>query len=187
MPKGAYVRDTEKFEYGRPILRPAEPGQIFGQLTVLRETRVPTKRRPKGSRAAVCRCECGNEVTVLVSNLYLRTTSCGCLQRQRAAESNRRRATHGLTGHPHFPRWQNMIARCENPADPHYPSWGGRGIRVCDAWHDVGVFIEYLEMHLGPRPEGHSLDRIDNDGHYEPGNVRWADSLVQRHNQRRSL
>lgn len=78
-----------------------------------------------------------------------------------------------------------MHKRCGDPSDSHYVNYGARGIRVCDEWYDVVAFIRHLEEELGPCPDGHSLDRIDNDGNYEPGNVRWADSTTQRHNQRR--
>lgn len=77
-----------------------------------------------------------------------------------------------------------MIARCENPSDHNYPGYGGRGIAVCADWRDPSVFIAWIEANLGPRPDGMSLDRWpDNDGDYEPGNVRWATAAQQRANQ----
>jgi hypothetical protein len=79
-----------------------------------------------------------------------------------------------------------MVRRCEDPADRAYHNYGGRGIAVCPEWRDdPAVFVAYLRDTLGPCPDGHSLDRIDNDGDYEPGNVRWVDAVTQRHNQRR--
>lgn len=161
------------------------PGDRFERLTVLRET---TRRRTSGEQewVAECACDCGAEATVTLANLRNgQVRSCGCLQRQRAAETNTERATHALSEHEHYPRWRNMIRRCHDPRDPRYPGWGGRGIAVCPEWHDAVAFVSYLENTLGPRPAGHSLDRIDNDGDYEPGNIRWASVLTQRHNQRR--
>lgn len=92
---------------------------------------------------------------------------------------------HGLTYHRHYKRWLNMIQRCEDPNAVSYKSYGGRGIQVCKAWHDPRVFIEYLESELPPYQEGLSLDRIDTDGNYEPGNVRWATAKEQSANRRR--
>jgi hypothetical protein len=91
---------------------------------------------------------------------------------------------HGLSGHPLFDTWRNILSRCEKPADKSWADYGGRGIQVFDEWHDVAVFIAWVDANLGPRPEGHSIDRIDNDGSYEPGNVRWATALTQRRNRR---
>lgn len=75
-----------------------------------------------------------------------------------------------------------MIDRCENLRCQRYRDYGGRGIEVCEAWHDVRAFISYIERELGPRPPGMSLDRIRNDGHYEPGNVCWNTDAGQYEN-----
>ena len=81
-----------------------------------------------------------------------------------------------------------MLNRCENPDSANYPGYGGRGIAVCDRWHDLRLFIQDIEQALGPRPQGRSLDRWpDNDGNYEPGNVRWATGSEQWHNSRLGL
>jgi hypothetical protein len=178
---------TERFREtrGRPRLSEVSPGDRFDRLTVIREEQ---RKNSTGSKRwhVVCVCDCGSEVDVLFSNLIRGITrSCGCLQRDHASRIGRASATHGLTDHQHYPRWNNMRKRCDDPSNSHYMHYGGRGIRVCDEWYDVSVFIAYLESQLGPCPEGHSLDRIDNNGHYEPGNVRWASPITQRHNQRR--
>lgn len=81
-------------------------------------------------------------------------------------------------------RWNGMLRRCENQADPAYPGYGGRGINVCERWHDFDVFYADIAEALGPCPSGKSLDRIDNNGNYEPGNVRWASQLQQANNTR---
>jgi hypothetical protein len=75
-----------------------------------------------------------------------------------------------------------MIQRCTNPKNPGWGSWGGRGIMVCSRWLDFKNFL----VDMGPRPDNLSIDRIDNDGNYEPGNCRWATALQQRHNRRDS-
>ena len=77
------------------------------------------------------------------------------------------------------------MRRCYCADVTAYPSYGGRGIRVYGPWHDVRVFIAWVEENLGPRPEGCTLDRKDNDGDYEPGNVQWADAPTQQSNRRK--
>lgn len=89
------------------------------------------------------------------------------------------------THHPEYNRWQNMLKRCQKSWHPKFPEYGGRGIAVCEAWEDFEVFLADLKT-LGPCPEGHSLDRINNDGDYEPGNVRWAAVQEQLTNRRQS-
>jgi len=94
--------------------------------------------------------------------------------------------THGLSRHPLYGTWKKMRRRCEVPELKDYPSYGGRGITVCAEWQTVTGFITWIEANLGPRPIGASLDRIDADGNYEPGNVRWASSAVQVANRRQA-
>jgi len=102
-------------------------------------------------------------------------------------------SVHGLADHPLYSTWCKMLDRCENPANPRYRDYGGRGITVCLRWHDVAAFIEDIEAELGQRPEGrtesglrfaYSIDRIDNDGSYAIGNVQWATWHQQRVNRR---
>lgn len=77
-----------------------------------------------------------------------------------------------------------MHYRCESTNSPSWQWYGARGVTVCERWADLTVFIEDIEKLLGPRPEGHTLDRIDPVGNYEPANVRWADALTQTLNRR---
>jgi hypothetical protein len=89
-----------------------------------------------------------------------------------------------MYGHCLYVTWYDMLQRCENPRDVAYKYYGGRGIRVCERWHDVRLFIEDIEQELGPRPEACTLDRPANDGDYESGNVRWATWKQQLANRR---
>lgn len=77
-----------------------------------------------------------------------------------------------------------MLGRCEDPRAVGYRYYGGRGIKVCERWHDFDAYYEDIERLIGPRPDGMSMDRIDNDGDYEPGNVRWATASEQQLNSR---
>ena len=99
--------------------------------------------------------------------------------------TRKRREQHGMTHHPQFSRWRSMVRRCTDPTDSGWESYGGRGITVAPEWiNDPRAFCEWVDEHLGPCPEGWSIDRIDNDGNYEPGNVRWASPQQQVANQR---
>jgi len=99
-------------------------------------------------------------------------TVCAECQRARSAQ-------------PHRKRWRNIIDRCFSPTHREFKNYGGRGITMWAAWrHSYEAFRHCIETTLGPCPPGHSLDRIDNDGHYVPGNLRWATPLVQTHNRR---
>jgi hypothetical protein len=136
-----------------------------------------------GHRAVPCRCACGAAQDVFVFALRSGgSKSCGCWKREDLA-IRKPRTTHGQARTPLYRLWLRINRRCNDSRAHNYRWYGARGIRVCDEWrHDAGAFIRYIEQNLGPRPQGMSLDRIDNDGNYEPGNVRWADQLQQVHN-----
>lgn len=127
-----------------------------------------------------CVCDCGNEITVRSKNLLSgNTKSCGCLK----LEGNNFRHGHALTysASPTYRSWQKMRSRCNNPRNNRWEEYGGRGISVCRRWD---VFENFL-ADMGERPEGTTLDRINVDGDYKPGNCRWATPKEQRENRRR--
>jgi hypothetical protein len=143
-----------------------------------------------GHRVIPCRCECGTEKDVLVFAIRSgKSLSCGCWRKeQSAAQAVRQWTTHGRASRnkdPLYHLWLRIRRRCHNPKAHNYRWYGARGIEVWAGWrNDAGVFIDYVEKNLGPRPEGMSLDRIDNDGNYEPGNIRWATHSQQVRNRR---
>ena len=171
------------------------PGDRFGRLVVVELTSVQKPGQPK-RRAAICRCDCEAQVTVLLQALVRQdgTRSCGCMKRRgtmsarfaetRATPDRLNRTSHRLSNHASYHRWYNMIDRCGNPAHAAYRNYGARGITVCPEWHDPAAFLKYLDEVLGPCPVGFSLDRIDNDGPYAPGNIRWASAAEQTRNRR---
>jgi hypothetical protein len=155
-------------------------GERFGRGTVTELGLRVYRKDGTHRRAARLRCDCGSTYVVILSDLRRKhMTSCGCAKMERARTLNR---THGLSTHPLYSIWDNMIRRCEWPNMPQYPRYGGRGITVCERWHDLQAFIDDILAELGPRPDGMTFDRIDNDGNYEPGNVRWATQSQQNAN-----
>jgi hypothetical protein len=162
-------------------------GKRFGRLRVLHRAPEPDRH---GNIRWECVCDCGMSRTVHGCSLRAgQTKSCGCLLRSVARMLLTERTRHGVARRgnsrpPEYTAWQSMKERCSNPNRADFRNYGGRGIRVCEAWTGRDGFRRFLE-HVGPRPDtSHSLDRINPNGHYEPGNVRWASSHVQSKNRR---
>lgn len=154
-------------------------GDVYGRLLV--EHRVENDSRGKAQWR--CRCSCGTLLTVPAFQLARGSVkSCGCLRRDLAR--TRIKSIHGHqeggTKTPTYLSWDNMIQRCTNPNRDCYADYGGRGISVCDEWRSFSNFL----ADMGERPEGTSIDRINNDGDYEPSNCRWATRSQQNNNQR---
>ncbi len=139
-------------------------GLVFGSLTVIKRVR----SLKKGGTHWECLCTCGGSKITTTSKLRSRgIISCGCFR-------------HGQTETPTYRSWQSMNSRCNNPRNPSYDTYGGRGITIHPPWRRFQDFFAYM----GERPEGTSLDRIDPNGNYEPGNVRWSSADEQLANRR---
>lgn len=159
-------------------------GQRFGRLVVLNHSRRIFQNPRQGYRHYWnCQCDCGTTTEVLTYQLTSgHTRSCGCLQR----ELTRVRFTkHGQHGTLLYMAWLGMHERCRNPKHKDYKYYGALGIKVCEPWRSFENYSNYISDHLGDRQPGMTLDRIDSTKDYEPGNVRWATHLEQRHNQQR--
>jgi hypothetical protein len=156
-------------------------GDVYGRLTVIERADDAVHPNGKKSTKWLCRCECGNKILVLGSNLSTgHTKSCGCL-----AKESRLRVKHGMLNENKrvYNIWTNMKQRCENENNTDYKNYGARGITICDEWHDPKTFCDWALKN--GYSDDLTLDRIDNNGNYEPGNCRWTTMYVQRHNQRR--
>jgi hypothetical protein len=170
-PLGPAKKTPARFCSQRCALGTDLTGARFGKLTALR----PGPPAPGPKTTWWVRCDCGNEKVVRTYNLRAGTATCGCATLK---HGHARRGT--VKGTPVYRSWRSMLRRCNDPKQKQYHDYGGRGISVHPDWCDFAAFY----AHMGDRPEGTTLDRIDTDGNYEPGNCRWATRSEQRRNQR---
>ncbi len=153
-------------------------GERYGRLVIIRQAE--SYISPGGSWQTVweCKCDCGKIKNVrkcaLINGL---TNSCGCLNAER-------RTTHGQSRTAIYERWLDMTRRCNNPSAHNYKHYGARGIKVCKRWKKFENFLRDMGL---PPSSRHSIDRINNDGDYEPENCRWATQKQQTRNTRKNV
>ena len=150
-------------------------GDSFGRLTIIKEL-----EKENYNRQFLCKCDCGNETQVDSSKLLSgNTKSCGCLKSELLTKNNK---THGMSGTKIYSVWESMKQRCLNKNDKSYSNYGDRGIKICKEWLEFEPFYEWA-IENGYR-EGLMIDRVDNDGNYEPDNCQWVKRKTQNNNRR---
>ena len=155
------------------------PGTRYGRLTTVKEIEPHIQPSGRKRRRFLCACECGKQSKVLLLNLRSGDTrSCGCLNVED-------KTSHGLRGNRFYARCAAAIKRCHDSNDASFEKYGGRGIKVFDPWKkDIAAFIRYIELLPGAGNHSLTIDRIDNDEGYIPGNLRLATYSTQNRNRR---
>lgn len=173
---------------------PITAGTVFGFLRVIAEAE--SARTPLGiaKRAFEVECVCGKRKTTRLSNFRnLKHASCGCKTKEFRKPALKPKPLHGMSVRSGrfqlYIAWSGMKRRCYNQNIPEYKHYGGRGIRVFEGWvRSAPAFADWIESNIGTRPTPqHSLDRIDTNGDYAPGNLRWATPTQQSRNRRNTI
>lgn len=159
-------------------------GKKFGRLTVIQNAGYYVGKTGHRRSQYLCRCDCGKEITVRSDSLTTgNTRSCGCL----FLEGNNK--THGHHGERLYRIWNGMKCRCEKPYAEKYPIYGGRGITLCEEWHDYAVFREWAYANGYDENAKYgdcTIDRVDVNQGYSPDNCRFVDMKTQNNNKRNS-
>lgn len=175
---------TEEHDYMKNMNRVHDlTGQKSGRLTVLEVDLSKQTRKTYW----ICQCDCGNIVSVRSDRIISgRSKSCGCYKNELSAERVAKNHTHKQSHTKLHNTWLGMKSRCYNKNNDRYEQWGGRGITVCDEWKNDFVSFYKWSLENGYSEEL-TIDRIDNDGNYEPNNCRWTNQKQQSRNRRTNI
>ena len=155
-------------------------GENFGRLGVIQFYDV--RKSDRRSRW-LCKCECGNEVIAVGSELKRgNTLSCGCLTKEKRVEMN---TTHGYSRESIYKTWEHMLSRCNDKNHDSYENYGNKGIKVCLEWYDIGNFVKWANEN--GYKKGLTIDRIDNERGYYPDNCVWSTAKEQANNRSTNL
>jgi hypothetical protein len=168
-------------------------GHKLGRLTVTDQFRSALDNKGRPRSYWLCQCECGKEKWIMSQTLHAgKAKSCGCVAhewfRKNIAPAPKpwkreQETTHGKTNSKVYTTWECMIQRCYNPNNISFKNYGGRGIEICPEWRKS--FQAFYDAVGEPPTSKHTIDRMDNDGNYEPGNVKWSTRYEQTHNRRK--
>lgn len=151
-------------------------GERFGRLIVIKKGETDKNY----NTSWVCKCDCGNEVTVQTGHLRSgHTQSCGCIHDECVRKMIDGNVTHGMSHTPTYNVWRGIMARCYNPNHISYKYYGAKGVTVCKRW--LSSFDNFFDD-MGEKPSGKSIDRIDSSGNYEPSNCKWSTIEEQNRN-----
>lgn len=161
-------------------------GQQFDRLEVIAQGKI-VKSGKRYRYYWICKCECGGEIEVRTDCLTSKTTrSCGCLHKESAIENVKVNHKHKMTGSRLYHTWNQLKGRCYNKSNNCYYRYGGRGIQVCDEWRNDFESFYNWSIQNGYN-ENLTIDRINNNGNYEPNNCRWATNKTQCRNRRTNV
>jgi hypothetical protein len=154
-------------------------GEKYERLTILSYSHYDKSK----NKYYLCKCDCGNNCTVRRTDMRAGVVkSCGCYNKEATTKRTvERSTTHGMSKTPTYKSWANMKERCYNSNRKQFYYWGGRGIKVCDRW--INSFENFYKD-MGEKTKGLTLDRINNNGDYEPSNCKWATITEQNKNRR---
>lgn len=162
-----------------------QEGQKFGRLSIIKEIEPHIYPSGKPRRKYLCKCDCGNETKVTINHLKSHTKSCGCLNNEQRIKTHTTHGEGNKNKTVEYICWGDMKRRCSSPKIKQWKDYGGRGIKVCDRW--LNSYENFLQD-MGRKPkQEYSLDRINNDGNYEPNNCRWATPSEQVNNRRKKM